>query len=110
MGTVFETKENSMNWLKRIVVKWVREDWEEAGNATNEVMPMTKASRSIAREHDWHENLSLSITTANGGKIVSFRRYDHKTDRHDNKIYVVPDDHDFNAELGKLITLESMRG
>jgi hypothetical protein len=99
-----------MKWLKRIVVKWVREDWEEAGNATNEVMQMTKASRAIAREHDWHENLSLSITTANGGKIVLFRRYDHKTDRHDNKIYVVPDDHDFNAELGKLITLESMRG
>ena len=99
-----------MKWLKRIVVKWVREDWEEAGNATNEVMPMTKSSRAIAREHDWHENLSLSITTANGVKIVSFRRYDHKTDRHDNKIYVVPDDHDFNAELGKLITLESMRG
>ncbi|WP_353482370.1 hypothetical protein [Haliscomenobacter sp.] len=98
-----------MKWLKSIVVKWVREDWEETGNATNEVLSMTKPSRLVAREHDWHENLSLSITTANGGKIVSFRRYDHKTDRHDNKIYVVPDDHDFNAELGKLITLESMR-
>jgi hypothetical protein len=110
VGTIFETKENSMKWLKRIVVKWVREDWEEERNSPNEVVSMTKASRLIAREQDWHENLSLSITTANGGKIVSFRRYDHKTDRHDNKIYVIPDDNDFNAELGKLITLESMRG
>ena len=110
VGTIFETKEVSMNWLKRIVVKWVREDWEAEQDRPNEVVSMTKAGRLVAREQDWHENLNITITNANGGKIVSFRRYDHKTDRHDNKIYVIPDDNDFNAELGKLITLESMRG
>ena len=82
----------------------------ETYSSPNEVVSMTKAGRLVAREQDWHENLNITITNANGGKIVSFRRYDHKTDRHDNKIYVIPDDHDFNAELGKLITLESMRG
>jgi hypothetical protein len=99
-----------MKWLKRIVVKWVRDDWEEQRDRPDEVMSVTKAGRLIAREQDWHENLNITITNANGGKIVAFRRYDHKTDRHDNKIYVIPDDHDFNKELGNLITLESMRG
>jgi len=110
VGTILEAKENSMKWLKRIVVKWVRDDWEAEQDRPNEVVSMTKAGRLVAREQDWHENLNITITNANGGKIVSFRRYDHKTDRHDNKIYVVPDDHDFTSELGKLITLESMRG
>jgi hypothetical protein len=99
-----------MKWLKRWFANKCLEAWEESRDMPEDVMPMTKAGRVIAREHDWHENLSLSITTANGGKIVSFRRYDHKTDRHDNKIYVVPDDLDFNAELGKMITMESLRG
>jgi hypothetical protein len=44
-----------------------------------------------------------------GGKIVSFRHYDHKTDRTNHKLYVVSDDLDFDKELGKMITLESMR-
>jgi len=100
-----------MNWFKKMVCRWVREDWENAKNEVPEPLTTTKAGRLVsAREHDWHENLNVMITNANGGKIVTFRRYDHKTDRHDNRIYVIPDDNDFNVELGKLITLESMRG
>jgi hypothetical protein len=111
MGTIFKAKENSMKWFKRWFANKCREAWEEARQLEADVpQPMTKSGRLIAREHDWHENLNISVTSANGGKIVAFRRYDHKTDRNDNRIYVIPDDQDFNAELGKLITLESMRG
>lgn len=85
-------------------------DNEPQGIDSDIPMPTTKSSRLVVREQDWHENLNIMITNANGGKIVTFRRYDHKTDRNDNKIYVIPDDNDFNTELGKLITLESMRG
>jgi hypothetical protein len=107
VGTVFEKqKGSSMKWLKRIVAKWALNDQdcpiETVKSRRNQVFSVF--------EQDWHENLNIAITNANGGKIITFKRYDHKTDRHDNKIYVVPDDLDFNAELGKLITLESMRG
>ena len=44
-----------------------------------------------------------------GGRVVTFRHYDRKTDRNNNRIYVIPDDLDFERELGKMITLESMR-
>jgi len=50
------------------------------------------------------------VRKAIGGKIITFRHYDHKTDRHSNKLYIVPDELDFERELGKMITLESMRG
>lgn len=99
-----------MKWFNRWFASKCREAWEEAQRVPAEPAPMTKAGRLVARDQDWHENLNITITSATGGKIVSFRRYDHKTDRHDNRIYVIPDDHDFNSELGKLITLESMRG
>lgn len=99
-----------MKWVGRWLVRVIQRSQSEDVPYPNEVIN-TKLSRTVSvRDQDWHENLNIAITTANGGKIVTFRRYDHKTDRNDNKIYVIPDDHDFNAELGKLITLESMRG
>lgn len=100
-----------MKWFKRWFANKCREAWEESRAEADvpHAIATTKAGRLIAREHDWHENLNISITAANGGKIVTFRRYDHKTDRSDNKIYVIPEDQDFNTEIGKLITLESMR-
>lgn len=66
-----------------------------------------KLSRASDIEAD--EGLSIMVRKAMGGKIVTFRTYDNKHDRHQHRLYVIPDDHDFEKELGKLITLESMR-
>ena len=65
---------------------------------------------SVSEDSHWGDGLNIRVHTAMGGKIVSFNRYDRKTDRNNNAVYVIPDDHDFERELGKLITLESMRG
>jgi len=54
--------------------------------------------------------LNITVRKAIGGKIITFRHYDVKTDRSSNKLYIVPDELDFERELGKMITLESMRG
>lgn len=99
-----------MKWFKSWFANMCREAWENSRNDDRAEIASTKPARLIGREHDWHENLNIAITTANGGKIVTFKRYDHKTDRHDNRVYVIPDEQEFNTELGKLITLESMRG
>ena len=101
-----------MKWFWRYVWRKMKMIGNEPQEIDCEIpMPSTTPGRLVSkRDHDWHENLNIAITNANGGKIVTFRRYDHKTDRHDNRIYVIPDDNDFNVELGKLITLESMRG
>lgn len=112
MGTVFGAKEICMKIFRRWFARMCKQAWEDAREEADvpQAMASTKAGRLVARDQDWHDNLNIAITTAGGGKIVTFRRYDHKTDRSDNKIYVIPDEYDFNAELVKLITLESMRG
>ena len=96
----------------RLIWSWIMKwGWDYNRNLREADVPqsITKASRLIARDQDWQDNLNIAIATATGCKIVTFRRYDHKTDRSDNRVYVIPDDHDFNAELAKLITLESLR-
>jgi hypothetical protein len=96
-------------------MKW---GWDFNRNLRNEedCMPATsrgnKASRLIRGSDDIESEQGLNITVRNamGGKIITFRQYDHKTDRHSYRLYVIPDDMDFNTELCKMITLESMRG
>lgn len=65
---------------------------------------------SSTSDTDWGDGLNINVHAAHGGKIVTFRRYDRKTDRNNHNVYVIPEDHDFERELGKLITLEAMRG
>ncbi len=102
-----------MKWLKRLIAQWSaegRELWDE-----DSPMPMTKSSnrsRLAIRsggDIDSEEGLNITVRKAIGGKIVTFRHYDHKTDCTNYKLYVVPDELDFDKELGKMITLESMR-
>jgi hypothetical protein len=97
-----------MKWFKRWVVR-KGHAWEQESNVL-EVATCGQPSRLNERDQDWQDNLNIAITTACGGKIVTFRRYDHKTDRSNNRVYVIPDEQNFNDELAKLITLESMRG
>ena len=58
---------------------------------------------------DSDDGLNITIRNAVGGKIVSFRHFNHRTDRISNTLYVIPEELDFERELGKVITLESMR-
>ena len=93
-----------MNWVKQMVVRWVREDWDSV-----RVEKLSTAVR-MSDDIDSDQGLNITVRNATGGRIVTFRRYDHKTDRHQHNLYVIPEDHSFEQELGKLITLESLRG
>jgi len=93
-----------MNWFKQMVVHWVREDWDSV-----RVEKLSTAVR-MSDDIDSDQGLNITVRNATGGRIVTFRHYDHKTDRHQHNLYVISEDHDFEKELGKLITLESLRG
>jgi hypothetical protein len=53
--------------------------------------------------------LNFTVYVANGGRVVETRRYDKKTDRHTNGLYVINNDADFGKEIDKIITMESLR-
>ena len=106
-----------MKWLKRLIYRWNAEG-RELYDDDDVPVPMAKSNRSRAilrsgtiggSDIDSDDGLNITVRKAVGGKIVSFRHYDHKTDRTNYKIYVVADELDFDKELGKMITLESMR-
>ena len=105
-----------MNWFKRIIVKWVREDWENARQVPEDCYPSTKMSRSNAistisgrANVDSEPTLQFKVYSAVGGKIVEFSRYDPKSDRTDRQIYIIGKDEDFGEKIAKISTLEALR-
>lgn len=94
-----------MNWFKKLVVKWVREDWE---NARTEKVPQLVASR----ETDCVESdpvLNFKVYNAVGGKIVEFRHYDRQKDRNFNQTYIITNDQDFGDRIAKIATMEVLK-
>lgn len=92
-------------WLFRVIKNSQQDD--DCDSPRGLAISSTKVSRANDIESD--EGLNITVRRAIGGKIVTFRHYDNKTDRSIWKNYVIPDELDFERELGKMITLESMR-
>jgi hypothetical protein len=103
-----------MKWLGKWLLKLATNavDQEREAKIYGGNYAVTKSSGISIRgsDVDGDDGLNITVRKAIGGKIVTFRTYDHKTDRHQHKLYIIPDDLDFERELGKMITLESMRG
>jgi hypothetical protein len=106
-----------MNFFKRMIVKWVREDWENASQPMqDDCYPSPKMSRGntistiSGRNHiDSEPTLQFKVYSAVGGKIVEFTRYDRKSDRHDHQVYIINKDEDFGEKIAKISTLEVLR-
>jgi hypothetical protein len=101
-----------MKWFNNWFAKKCRQAWEDAQNQPDIESRSTKIARGLVSvaDVDSDEGLNITVRAAIGGKIVSFRHYDRKADRNYWKTYIIPEELDFERELGKMITLESMRG
>ena len=109
----FETsKGSSMKFVWRYLFRKLHQVGSESDQDIS--IPVAKSNRLMgavaSSDVDWGDGLNIRVHAAHGGKIITFNRYDRKTDRSNSNVYIIPDEQDFERELGKLITLESMRG
>jgi hypothetical protein len=66
---------------------------------------------SIDSASDLNSNpLRLSIFRAAGGTIIETSFYNRKNDENDRRLHIITDDKDLGQEIGKIITMESLRG
>ena len=105
-----------MNWFKRMVVGWVKEDWNSVRQEQDDCYPSPKIGRATAistisgrANVDSEPTLQFKVYSAVGGKIVEFSRYDPKSDRTDRQIYIIGKDEDFGEKIAKISTLEALR-
>jgi hypothetical protein len=104
-----------MKWFDQWFARKCRWAWENRDAADVPDVSMKASTRGVGLtliEEDsapWQDGLRISIKKVIGGFVVSFRTYDRIRDRSDERHYIITDEQDFNVELGKTITLESMR-
>ena len=100
-----------MNWFKRMVVKWVREDWE-SGSRQDDCYPTPKLSSMntiSTRDVNSDPTLQFKIYNAIGGKVVEFSRYDRHKDRSFHDIYIIGKNEDFGEKIAKIAMLECLK-
>lgn len=98
-----------MKWLKRLIWRWNREGQELLEEDSFKPIRGRLSRVTSTGDIDADDGLNITVRKAIGGKIITFRHYDNKTDRSNYKLYIIADDLDFDKELGKMITMESMR-
>jgi len=99
-----------MKFIWRYLFRKMRDVGNEPEPYDPNMSTLVGSNVSVSVDSDWGDGLNIQVHTAHGGKIITFRKYDRKSDRNNNNVYLIPDDRDFERELGKLITLEAMRG
>jgi hypothetical protein len=99
-----------MNWFKRMVVNWVKDDWNSA-RPEQDCYPTVSSKNSISGSRDIGSDVSLQFKVYNaiGGKIVEFSRYDRKNDRAEHQIYIIGKDEDFGEKIAKISTFEVLK-
>jgi hypothetical protein len=100
-----------MNWFKRMVVSWVRDDWNNA-RAEQDCYPTVTSKNSIgmgSRDVNSDPTLQFKVYNAIGGKVVEFSRYDRHKDRHFHDIYIISKDEDFGEKIAKIAMLEVLK-
>ena len=95
-----------MKWFKKLVIKWVREDWN---SAKTENCIGVVSSRDVESVSDADPILNFRIFNAIGGRVVEFRTYDKHKDRNHTQTYIITDDQDFGERIAKIATLESLK-
>ena len=97
-----------MKWLKRKLRDWVDDAREEPDVFQNK---LSSGANVVALEdvETFGEPMRFTLTKANGGFIVSTRRYDNRADRSTGDNYIITDEHDLGEEISKIVTMESLK-
>jgi hypothetical protein len=88
-----------MNWLRRIIRNWLEQ----------EEPVMLRETVVSSRDHLRNEGLNFTLHRAVGGHIFESRKYNEKTDRHENTLYMIHEDQDFAKQVAQAIMLEQMK-
>ena len=86
--------------LKERIANWLTKD----SSNESQYSDMAVESETINSN-----GMRFNLYVASGGYVVETRVYDEHHDRNRNKLYVITEDKDLGEELGKIITMESLR-
>ena len=97
-----------INWFKKKVIQWVREDWNKARPEQDVLVSNSIGTVSKGRRLDQH-GMNFTIYSANGGYVMEYTSYDPRTDERNNALHIITSDQDLGQGIAHIITLEMLR-
>ncbi len=99
-------------WLLKSVKDAVQQEQEKEPEGRDIISPRNRLvglQVEPTRIDQPERAIQFTVYTANGGRVIETRRYDRKTDRHSNNLYVITSEQEFGREIDKIITMEALR-
>lgn len=96
-----------MSWLKRKVIKWVREDWENKHAKKEDIGIVLEQNYCNSPNKD--PVLVFKVYGAENGKIIEFSKYDNIKGTHNNVLYIIHKEEDISEKISKYMNLELLR-
>ena len=100
------TPKKRQGWIKRMLSR-SRDDDNSA--IENLVLNSPRIDRGGPQIDQPDRAIQFTVYNANGGRIVETRRYNTKTDRSTNGLYVITGEQNFGNEIDKIITMEALK-
>lgn len=96
-----------MNWLRKRVIAWVREDWDESNRFSARrslgEQPVVCSDEAIGLE----DPIRIELQGVVGGHVLRVRHpYDRKTDSSPSTTYLIQSGEDIGSRIAKIINLE----
>jgi len=92
-----------MKWLQNWFDRRVENSWNRAGDRKRE------NSISLREVRDDRNGLQIQVNNAVGGRVVQIGVFDKQRHEYNYTTYIITDEQDFNHELAKAITAESLK-
>jgi len=92
-----------MKWLQNWFDRRVENSWNRAGDRKRE------NSISLREVRDDRNGLQIQVTNAVGGRVVQIGMFNKQQHEYNYTTYIITDEQDFNHELAKAITAESLK-
>lgn len=112
-NTPSSNKTTKPGFIKRWFYKTCKEAWfydKQHGNKDDDFPVMKNNTIFSSPSIDQPDRaIQFTVYYANGGRVIETRRYNTKTDRSVNGLYIITSDQDFGNEIDKIITMEALK-
>jgi hypothetical protein len=95
-----------MNWLKLKLRDWINSAYD---NEAVMCEPHSIGRSMVTSTLDSDRNIRFNVYKATGGTIIETSFYDRHKDRHNSSLHIITDNQDLGKEIGKIITMETLK-
>jgi hypothetical protein len=95
-----------VSWLKKKLYHWLNSAYDnEAVICETHSIGRSMVTSTL----DSDRNIRFNVYKATGGTIIETSFYDRHKDRHNSSLHIITDDQDLGKEIGKIITMETLK-